>query len=213
LAFAPSRQEVESISSENRDAQEDDITDTVGAIAIDAYGNIACGASSGGIGMKYRGRVGPAALVGAGTAVIPVGLEDKMKTCISTVASGTGEHMGTTMAARTAAERLYEGFIRTRTELHERAEDEHILQSFIEREFMGHSSVKNSPSAGVIGILGVKKSIHGIHLYFAHNTESFALASMHSDDQQPVCTMSRNAGDGTIAHGARAVPRHRRTRS
>jgi len=208
LAFSPGPQEGESI----RGAQEDDVTDTVGAIAIDSYGNIACGASSGGIGMKYRGRVGPAALIGVGTAVIPAEPEDKMKTCISTVTSGTGEHMGTTMAARTAAERLYEDFIRTRSGLHERAEEEHILHSFIENEFMGHSSVKNSQSAGAIGILGVKKSIHGIHLYFAHNTDSFALASMHSDEQQPVCTMSRSPGDGTIAHGGRVVRRRRSTR-
>ena len=212
LAFAPIAQEGESISSESMNAQEDDITDTVGAIAIDSCGNIACGASSGGIGMKYRGRVGPAALIGAGTAIIPVEPEDRTKTCISTVASGTGEHMGTTMAARIAAERLYEGFIRTRTGRRERTEDEHILPRFIEREFMGHSSVKNSPCAGAIGLLGVKKSIHGIYLYYAHNTDSFALASMRSDDQQPVCTMSRSPGNGIIAHGARVVRRHRNTR-
>ncbi|KAL9038813.1 MAG: hypothetical protein Q9180_002903, partial [Flavoplaca navasiana] len=40
----------------------DDITDTVGAIAVDCLGNIAAGSSSGGIGMKHRGRIGPAAL-------------------------------------------------------------------------------------------------------------------------------------------------------
>lgn len=43
------------------------IVDTVGAVAIDQYGNIAAGSSSGGIGMKHAGRVGPAALVGVGT--------------------------------------------------------------------------------------------------------------------------------------------------
>ena len=37
----------------------------------------------------------------------------------------------------------------------------------------GHPSVKHSHSAGAIGILGVKKTVDGVCLYFAHNTDSF----------------------------------------
>ena len=33
--------------------------------------------------------------------------------------------------------------------------------------------MKQSHSAGAIGILGVKKTIDGVYLYFAHNTDSF----------------------------------------
>lgn len=33
--------------------------------------------------------------------------------------------------------------------------------------------MKQSHSAGAIGILGVKKTANGAYLYFAHNTDSF----------------------------------------
>lgn len=39
---------------------------TVGAVAVDSQGNVAAGASTGGIGAKYPGRVGDTPLVGAG---------------------------------------------------------------------------------------------------------------------------------------------------
>ncbi|KAK5132418.1 hypothetical protein LTR08_009101 [Meristemomyces frigidus] len=184
---------------------EDIVTDTVGAVAIDQYGNIACGASSGGIGMKHRGRIGPAALVGIGAAVIPVDPEDTDKTCVATVTSGTGEHMGTTGAAGVCSERLYHGLRKGPGGRYEEAGDDEAVRGFIERDFMGHPSVKQSHSSGAIGILSVKKTVDGAYLYFGHNTDSFALASMHADELRPVCTMSRSTGSGVIAQGGRAI--------
>lgn len=179
------------MSSDGSEKQRDEdwITDTVGAIAVDRFGRMACGASSGGIGMKYRGRVGPAALVGVGGAVVPVHPDDINKTCVSAVTSGTGEHMGTTLAASVCAERLYTGMRRRQDGGLEEAHDDEVLNSFIQRDFMGeldcqsnifsltkyaaHPSVKNSHSVGAIGVLSVKKTKDGMYLYFAHNTDSF----------------------------------------
>ena len=124
---------------------EDHITDTVGAIAIDGWGNIACAASSGGIGMKYRGRVGPAALVGVGAAVIPIDPDDPERTCVGTVASGTGEHMATTMAATVCAERLYQSVRKRNGGGYEDVTEDEALRSMIEKEFMGEQR-KNSCS-------------------------------------------------------------------
>jgi taspase (threonine aspartase 1) len=117
--------------------EEDHITDTVGAIAVDSWGNIACGASSGGIGMKYRGRVGPAALVGVGAAVIPIDPEDSEQLCVATVTSGTGEHMATTMAATVCAERLYQSVKKIRGGEYVEVSEDEALKAMIENEFMG----------------------------------------------------------------------------
>ena len=189
--------------------KEDQIVDTVGAIAVDCFGNIAAGSSSGGIGMKHKGRTGPAALVGIGTAVIPVDLEDPERTAVATVTSGTGEHMATTMAAATCSERIYSRVRRKRGGGLEHATEEEAIQTMIENEFMGHPGVKNSTNNGAIGIMSVKKTVDGVFLYFAHNTDSFALASMHSEEKKPVSVMSRSTGGGAVAQGGR-VARYRR---
>lgn len=117
--------------------KDDRITDTVGAIAVDSWGNIACGASSGGIGMKYRGRIGPAALVGVGAAVIPTDPDDPEQSCVATVTSGTGEHMATTMAATVCAERLYQSVRKSKGGEYVEVSEDEALKSMIENEFMG----------------------------------------------------------------------------
>lgn len=133
------------LSTEPRNSDvnaEDDITDTVGAIAIDCFGNIAAGSSSGGIGMKHGGRVGPAALVGIGTAVIPIDSMDADKTCVATVTSGTGEHMATTMAATTCANRIYHCDRKGRQGGYEATDEDGAIQGFVERDFMGKDTIR-----------------------------------------------------------------------
>ncbi|KAH9432357.1 hypothetical protein MCOR02_007060 [Pyricularia oryzae] len=171
---------------------EDEIYDTVGVIAIDYQGHIAAASSSGGIGMKHRGRVGPAALVGIGTAVIPADEGDKYGTTVAAVTSGTGEHMATSMAAYKCAERLYLSTVRGRDGSDVPRDNEtKILTSFIDHDFMAHPGVRNQESRPAIGIMAVKKTSRGYYFTFGHNTESFALASFASTDKEPLCTMSR----------------------
>ncbi|KAI9694207.1 MAG: hypothetical protein M1822_003479 [Bathelium mastoideum] len=133
----PPPADVENDDDKHSTRADDQITDTVGAIAIDAAGNIACGASSGGIGMKHRGRIGPAALVGVGAAVVPSDPADKERTTVAAVTSGTGEHMATTMAATLCAERLYQGVRKVKGGGFEQAGDDEVLRAMIETDFMG----------------------------------------------------------------------------
>ncbi|MCJ1403678.1 hypothetical protein MMC11_006901 [Xylographa trunciseda] len=193
------------ITNDALSSQEDNITDTVGAIAVDCFGHIAAGSSSGGIGMKHKGRTGPAALVGIGTSVIPVDPEDRSRTCLATVTSGTGEHMATTSAAGLCASRLYYNQKKGKAGQMEETDEEGAIRGFVEKDFMGHPSVKNSHSAGAIGVMAVKKEANGIWLHFAHNTDSFALASFHSEEDEPACVMSRGRGNGAVTSGARSI--------
>jgi len=117
--------------------REDQITDTVGAIAVDCYGNIAAGSSSGGIGMKHKGRTGPAALVGTGTSVIPIEPDDKQRTCVAAVTSGTGEHMATTSASNACATRLYYNQMKGKRGEIVSTDEESAIRSFVEKDFMG----------------------------------------------------------------------------
>ncbi|KAL6906632.1 nucleophile aminohydrolase [Trichoderma evansii] len=187
-------------------ANEDLVTDTIGAIAIDDSGHIAAGSSSGGIGMKHRGRLGPAALVGIGTAVVPCAEDDDDNVTVAAVTSGTGEHMATTMASQRCAERLYHGTRRGPAGIDVQDEDEDaVMESFIAKDFMDHPGVRSCHSAGAIGIMAVKKTSRGYYLYFAHNTDSFALASMGGLEKEPRCVMSRLPDGAKIAKGGRKV--------
>ncbi|KAK2850614.1 hypothetical protein FQN49_005493 [Arthroderma sp. PD_2] len=186
---------------------EDEISDTVGAIAIDCNGNIAAGSSSGGIGMKHSGRTGPAALVGIGTAVVPVDPNDEMCTSSAAVASGTGEHMTTTMAAQTCAERIYSGTkkIPGKPGVYEPTTEDEVVKYMIQNDFMGHPAVKSSHCHAAIGVMTVKKTEDGIIFVFGHNTDSFAVSSMSSEDVAACCTMSRTPGDRKVAQGGRYI--------
>lgn len=115
----------------------DIISDTVGAIAIDVAGNIAAGSSSGGIALRMEGRIGPAALNGIGTYVIPAAPRDTNERTVATVVSGTGEHLMSALAASTASQRLYYSHQKSEDGRLEEVDDHDALKAFVERDFLG----------------------------------------------------------------------------
>ncbi|KAK6540497.1 hypothetical protein TWF694_009287 [Orbilia ellipsospora] len=168
------------------------VTDTVGAISIDRYGNMTAASSSGGIGMKQPGRVGPAAIIGVGTYV-----KDSGERQVGTVVSGTGEHMLHTLISAQAVHRLYD----TNDELE-------AMQTIINDDFMGSqghgkANIWGEPAIGVMSVKAenVSNGKRLISFIFGHNTDSFALASMTSNDTAPKTIMSRVSREPKLAVG------------
>lgn len=81
----------------------DSALDTVGAISVDDYGNIAAGCSSGGIVLKLAGRVGQAALFGAGCYSQKTGNQST-----GAVTTGNGEYLIKTLLAREICTSFYD---------------------------------------------------------------------------------------------------------
>lgn len=78
--------------------------DTVGAVCIDSRGHVAAASSSGGIFLKYNGRVGQAAVYGCGAWADS--FSNKTENSIAVTTTGTGEYLVKTILAKELARRI-----------------------------------------------------------------------------------------------------------
>jgi taspase (threonine aspartase 1) len=141
--------------------------DTVGAIAIGD--SIATGVSSGGIALKRRGRVGEAALFGAGCwmSAKEVQLGDAAETTSFAISvSGTGEQIIGCLFAKATLEKLTpDGCLQAQLSA--------IMEEFLLVRYTTDSCSRN------IGFILTKTSSVTpdlVELWYAHSTASFAFA-------------------------------------
>ncbi|KZC05879.1 PREDICTED: threonine aspartase 1-like [Dufourea novaeangliae] len=148
--------------------------DTVGAICVDEDGNIAAACSSGGIILKYPGRVGQAGVWGCGTWAY------KGKYSIGTSTSGCGEHLIRTSLARTVADAISDSPCPT-TSLHHAMKVDFIDSKFLcelEQKLGGVIAIRFAPQEGLGDFL------------WSHSTDSMIIGYMNSTEQSAVSHMS-----------------------
>lgn len=187
--------------------------DTVGAVAVDGDNNFACAISSGGLLLKYRGRLGQAAVPGAGCWA-----EDS----VAVTTTGVGEYLTVTMFAKRFFDKmntlrlLYDlGHVK-RT-----ADSSNLISGVMDDCFvdlfrspaLGHVPA-HERLAGMLSVssLNSKSSstssssssswINGnndLYLSFAHNTRTMCIGYMTCNDTSATSIMSRNqSNDGSV---------------
>lgn len=153
--------------------------DTVGAVCVDKEGNIAAACSSGGIILKYPGRVGQAGMWGGGIWAC------KDKYAVGTSTSGCGEHLVRTSLARTAAEAISDSSCPT-LGLH-RA----MNVDFIDSKFLRGLDQK---LGGVIAIRYAAEEGLGDFLW-SYSTNSMIIGYMNSCEQAATSHMAVLSAD------------------
>ncbi|KAJ6500140.1 asparaginase [Mycena vitilis] len=153
--------------------------DTVGALAfVGASGELASGVSSGGILLKYPGRIGEAAVFGAGCWAQASVAGQKMGIACSV--SGAGEYIVRANLARTICDALTKGSGTEDTDVHG------ILQRVLADDFWipSRNTSNPDPSAGVI-LLTTEDDEEGqlvARLWCAFTTPSIAIAYATSEN-------------------------------
>ncbi|XP_043279966.1 threonine aspartase 1-like [Venturia canescens] len=141
--------------------------DTVGAVCVDRYGNVAAACSSGGIILKYPGRVGQAGVWGCGAWA-------RNGNCsVASSTSGCGEHLIRTTLARTLAEAVVNSSCPTTT-IHQT-----MKKKFIESDFLG--GVKQKLGGAII----VRYSPHERFgdVLWTHTTNSMIVGYMNTKNK------------------------------
>jgi len=178
-----------------------DIQDTVGAVAWDTEGGMAAGVSSGGLLLKYPGRIGEAAVFGAGCWA------QQSSECASQgmacSVSGLGEHIIRYSLARSIGDELLVDKKGTDLDTHA------ILQKVLDNKFWKPCRNRGEPNPDA-GVLMLTKEDDGAgrtipRLWCAFTTASMAIAYASSTAPKPkTLILRRPVGSHSGRHGPSA---------
>ncbi|CAG2177533.1 unnamed protein product [Oppiella nova] len=150
--------------------------DTVGAICVDWEGNVAAGASSGGIHLKPSGRIGQAALMGCGVWA---------QKCMAIATTGAGEYLTKTMFAKECANQLLD----TSDANNLNALSKAFKEGFIDSPLLENIAAEDR-LAGVLALYHDKDSAH-TELLWGHSTHSMCCGYMSSSLSKPKAFVSQ----------------------
>ncbi|ODV91681.1 hypothetical protein CANCADRAFT_252 [Tortispora caseinolytica NRRL Y-17796] len=170
-------------TSQNTDT--DNVTDTIGVIALDESGCLAVGTSSGGPLNKLTGRVGAGALLGAGLWICKNEIH-KTAVCMT----GVGEDIIAKNMAHTIAENVLE------------FEDESVfIRDYFAKEVLDQPCQLGVP---MIGVLTVKVLENGkMSVTFGHCTKSMVVGyGRNADAIEFEFSQTQRAGKSYVVGGA-----------
>lgn len=150
---------------------ESTLYDTVGAICMESSGRVAAGVSSGGISLKMEGRIGEAAIAGAGCWA-------DSQNGIACSLTGTGEDIMLNMSARQFAQDLQDA---------EASMVEHCARHALDRNFMSYTGDHTRRNVGMIALKrddlddnDTDATGFGLDFCWAYTTETMAVGYLSS---------------------------------
>ncbi|KAI0728134.1 nucleophile aminohydrolase [Fomitopsis betulina] len=159
------------------------VQDTVGAVACDASGSFSAGVSSGGLLLKHPGRIGEAAIFGAGCWAASSNNEDIGGAACSV--SGAGEHITRAALARSVVEAVEVP----------NADTHETIRRILFSGLRGarHGPENGLPHAGLLLLMReqVGEATSVPRLWCAFTTESMAIAYASSMDANPKALILR----------------------
>lgn len=167
--------------------------DTVGAVCVDVFGNVAAACSSGGILLKMSGRVGSAALFGSGvwadstTNFYTEAPDNPNEAAIAVSTTGCGEHLILTQLAREIASDIKNCTCPILT-LHNTMTDKFLKSKHLR---------KISQKQGGALVLHVSRNAE-ISILWGHSTETMSLGYMMTSDKKPKAIISRLPQDVAV---------------